>query len=602
MLEQEGWGSFNARHYDLAIERFDEVLGREPSSEGAHQGRVAALRKKRRFTEASEALDKGLAFHPRSIGLLSERAWLQYEQGRYPEAIQAFDEVLKVDPESDDKIVWKTSLLRALHRYEEAEITLRQARDRMPESVALQTELGWLYFDQRKYEDAADVFIAVLARSKNHELALQGRIASARMTGRVGEAQRLLRAALHEHGRSPGIRSEEGWLYFGQEQYERAEESFRFVLQLQPHDVFSLITLAWTLAWQGGDDELEEAAALCRQALEIDPDVSQAYGCLGVVAFKQGMLREAEANLVRSIRLDPIKGRMADLGALYTQMGRYEEAEKSLRQAIETNPDDAYARVELGNLLLVTDRVKEATRELRFAMAVDGNHADPPRALAIALLESGKPSEAEKIVRNALRVLDQPRRWQLHLTLCQVLTRRGDETGDATLYQDALKEAKAAIRLKGTRPDPYFHAAIVRYKLGDYSGALKDFQRCIKLDKRHVEADLNARRLQTLLRREAHSRIGRIESYVLGGIFLALVLAVWIVFLRTTKLSQDSMMIITPILLTLILASMLLPWLSRLKLAGLEAELSEPQPKETLGAGPKGEIGFDTTLASMAGR
>jgi hypothetical protein len=37
---------------------------------------------------------------------------------------------------------------------------------------------------------------------------------------------------------------------------------------------------------------------------------------------------------------------------------------------------------------------------------------------------------------------------------------------------------------------------------------------------------------------------------------------------------------------------MLLPWLNHLKMTGIEAQLNEQDPKETLNSGPKGEIGF----------
>jgi tetratricopeptide (TPR) repeat protein len=601
-LEQSGWLRFENREYDLAISDFDQALGLDETTEGALQGKIASLRKKRAYSEAASSLRQALALHPRSIGLLSERGWLHYERREYAEAISAFDEVLKVDPVSESKVVWKTSLLRTLRRWEEAENTLREAQVHLPDSLAIQVEHGWLQFDQRQYDEASNLFAAVLRRDPLNELALQGRVAVARMAGNIGEARQLLTTAILQKPDSAGLRSEEGWLHFTQEQFERAEESFRRVLELQPYDVFSIINLAWTLVWQGRDEDLEQATERCRAALKLDPELSQAYGCLGVIAFKRGRLREAETNLLRSIRLDPAQGRMADLGALYTQMGRYDEAEKALQRAREINPDDAYARVELGNLLLVTDRVKEAIREFRIARAVDPSHADPPRALAIALLESGKLVEAEKTLREALRELDQSKRWQLHLTLGHVLTRVGDETGEPTFYQDALKEINTAVRLKDTRVEPYFYAGIVRYKLGDHAGALKHFQKCTSLDGRHLEADLNARRLRAFLRSEARSHVSRAASYVLAGIFLVNMSVVWVVFLTTSKISQQTMLVITPLILTLVLASIMLPWMSRLKLAGLEAELTELKPKEALAAGPKGEIGFDTTLTSMAGR
>lgn len=601
-LEEQAWADFVANRFDAARTKFDQALVIDRQSEGALQGSVASLRKQRLFQPAAELLRTALELHPRSIGLLSERGWMYFEQRDYANAVEAFSEILKLYPASEDKVVWKSSLLRALRRFDEADTTLRTAEARSPDSLVIKTERGWLAFDQQEHDRALEIFNSVLQQDPKNELAHQGRVAAYRMKGNYGEASRLVTEALRIVEKSAGLESERGWLNFEQGQYEAAEQAFEKLVQLQPTDVYSKINLAWALVRQGSENDLERAVQHCRAALRIDGDLTQAYGCLGVIAARQGRLREAESNLIRSIRLDPIKGRRSDLGALYIQMGRYSDAEKVLTEAVEINHDDAHAHVELGNLFLLTDRVKKAIRQLRIARAVDPSSADPPRALAIALLETGKLVEAEKVLREALRGLDQSKRWQLHLTLCQVLTRVGDETGEATFYTDALQEANEAIRMKDTEAEPYFYTGIVRYKLGDYAGALKDFRRCTSKNERHLEADLNARRIEALLRSDLRSRVGRKESYGLATIFLLQLLLIWIVFLGSNKISQGTMLAIVSLLLSLMLISILLPWLSRLKLKGLEAVLSEPKPKETLASGPKGEVGFDTALASMVGR
>jgi hypothetical protein len=61
------------------------------------------------------------------------------------------------------------------------------------------------------------------------------------------------------------------------------------------------------------------------------------------------------------------------------------------------------------------------------------------------------------------------------------------------------------------------------------------------------------------------------------------------------------MMTFSPILLALALVSFLLPWLVRLKLPGVEAELSQPQEK--VSKGPSlASIGFGNTTVSSGPR
>jgi len=50
--------------------------------------------------------------------------------------------------------------------------------------------------------------------------------------------------------------------------------------------------------------------------------------------------------------------------------------------------------------------------------------------------------------------------------------------------------------------------------------------------------------------------------------------------------------VLVPICLALIVISVVLPFLTKLKVTGVEAEISQPERKEGLSSGPKGDIKF----------
>jgi tetratricopeptide (TPR) repeat protein len=216
--------------------------------------------------------------------------------------------------------------------------------------------------------------------------------------------------------------------------------------------------------------------------------------------------------------------------------------------------------------------------------------------LAVTLMEGNKLAEAETVLRNGIRFLDKAKRWELHLTLCRLLTHIGDDTGDHQYYSEALEEVSTAIRLKPEHSAPYFHGGIVLFKLEDYRGALRHFRRCKPEDEYCREAKLNEKRVRIHLHREG-SRVSRVASLSLAVICLLQLAGLWIALLRTpSKVSTTMLTVLIPILLALIVVSVLLPWLSRLKVTGLEAELNAPGPKESLTSGPRGEIGFGSAL------
>lgn len=592
-LEEQGWQWLAQKRHDQAIEVWDEIFKKDPNNKAAFQGKIAALREKHEFAAAGELLVKAAQAHPTDPGILSERAWLCLKQKKYDAAIKAFDEVLKVRKSDEGIFLWKISLLRSQRRFEEARKVIDEAGQLFGGSPRIANERGWLHFYQMQYDEAIETFEAILTGDPHNESALQGQIASLRTKGHYEEATQLANKSLLHLPGSSGIYSERGWISFEQSRYEDAEADFRKVLSLLSDDPSVHINLAWCLVRQASDSDLAEATKRCREALRLDPNLAEAFGCLGNIAFKRGRIREAEANFLRSIQLDPKRGHFADLGALYIQMGRYEEAKERLEKAVKNNPDDAYAHIEMGEVYLHTDRIKEAIREFRIAAVIDPNNADSRKALAIALMENNRLIEAEKVLRDGIRRLDESKRWELHLTLCRLLTRLGDEAGDLQFYEEALKEVSAAIRLKPEHPAPYFHGGIVRFKLEDYRKALQNFRRSLKEDEHYLEAELNARRVKSLIGREkARSRAGRFASGFLAIIFLTQLAGLWVLRYRTNTITDTMLTIMVPILLGLMVVAVLLPSLSKLKMTGLEAELSEPAPKDSLMSGPKGEIGF----------
>jgi hypothetical protein len=86
----------------------------------------------------------------------------------------------------------------------------------------------------------------------------------------------------------------------------------------------------------------------------------------------------------------------------------------------------------------------------------------------------------------------------------------------------------------------------------------------------------------------------------LGILCLILLITLWVLYLfaRTPKnISETTIATMSPILLALVFIGFVLPWLSRLKLPGVEAELTKP--KEKVSAGPSGSVSFGSAPISV---
>jgi tetratricopeptide (TPR) repeat protein len=598
LLNERGWVYYDQARYEQAIEAFDQTLRARPGNEDALQWKIRALRSKRDFAGAEKAIEEALALVPESAQILYERGKLHYDRDEYEKADEYYSKAITNGPNYLLSYYDRADALKRLNRGEDALEVLKGLMRERPDDLEVRNQLGWFYLARNDLSNAQKEFEAVLAEDPTSTV---------------------------------GINSM-GAVYFNQGQYDRAEEEFRRALQVEPNDAAFHGNLAWALVRQvreaspfpaasrqpatwlerikraatsltGSDqhtaaDCLPEAEEHCRGALQIDPNYHEAYSCLGVIAFKRGKLIDSEDFLQTSVRLNPKEASYVDLGALYVQMGRYEEAGKVLEKARQLNRNDARARLELGNLYLQTDRPKDAMHMFREAMAVDPKSEEAPRALAIALMRSGEYTEAGRVLRKAIRELEEPKRWQLHLTLCQLLTDLGDKNNDPDLYDEALKEVLIATALKPEHPAPCFYAGIVRYKREEYQLARRSFRKCLEKDPNHFEAELNARRVEALLRREIiRTRVVQVAGIALGITCLGLLVILWILYFKTTdRITSTMVNTLSPILLGLVFIAFLLPWLSRLKLPGVEADLS--QPKEKVSAGPTGSVGFGSSSLS----
>jgi tetratricopeptide (TPR) repeat protein len=450
ILSERGWLLFTRGQYDRARDCFEQALEATSGSsaqdtsgssaqESPLQGKIASLRKLGQFEEAERLISKGLGSMPVSPGIASERAWLHFDQGNLGKAAEEFSKLVEGDPDSLSLTLSLAEILLRLHRTDDALSALERPRQRFPEHPEVREKLGQIHARRHDLVAAEREFRSILESDAENVLGMNGL----------------------------------GLIRFHQARYEEAEQYFDKALRVEPNNAVFRVNLARALVQQETQADLDEAKRLCSEVLATDRDHGPAMVLLGVVAFRQGDLLQAESYLRRSVERNPSEGSHADLGALYIQIGRYEEAEEVLRRAIDLNRYDGQAYLELGNLYLQTNQQKKAIQEFRKAVAVDPGDDRAAYALAVALAETGGFDEAEKILRTALKRMDMPKRWRLHLALAYVLTRMGDDSSDLKFYEFALKEVDQAILLKPRHPEPYFQGGILRSKLGEYKDALK---------------------------------------------------------------------------------------------------------------------------------
>ncbi len=159
--------------------------------------------------------------------------------------------------------------------------------------------------------------------------------------------------------------------------------------EIAPQDqARQMLSQAIALHGRGATDE---ATALYRRALELDPFQSDAAHFLGILTRDAGDETSAERLLRQAIAANdrhPVYH--ASLGLTLRRLGRPAEAVASYKQAVGLKPDFAEAQINLGNLLLEMNDHAGAVAAYRAALLVHSQFSEGYNNLSVALLALGE--------------------------------------------------------------------------------------------------------------------------------------------------------------------------------------------------------------------
>jgi TolB-like protein/DNA-binding SARP family transcriptional activator/Tfp pilus assembly protein PilF len=172
-----------------------------------------------------------------------------------------------------------------------------------------------------------------------------------------------------------------GWgiLYspYSREKWAEARRLFERAVAKDPDTVDALIGLAHVLLGYSNSpvEDREQAAALLRQALDLEPNRAATHFVLGTLHRHQGHMLEAAEAYQTAIALDRNYARAyLYLGLTLAHMGQAEEAIALAQRAMRLNPRDPNIADHffiLGNAQILLDRSDDAIASLKKANAAN---------------------------------------------------------------------------------------------------------------------------------------------------------------------------------------------------------------------------------------
>ena len=485
-----------AGNFEAALAAWEEVRSASPDSPFGYTGCAAALLRLRRPVEADAVLSAGAARFPDDETIAVEHAWLAHHASDWPEADRRWSAVRTRFPNAFGGYFGGGATLRALRRFDEADLIYQMALERWPGAANLMAD---------------------------HAAVAQAR-------GQEDEAQRRWAALRTKHPGDPSsyLREAQDLRFSGQ--LEQAQAVLDNALPRFADDA-TVQTLSAQIAQQRG----LSALALRRWDAVISSDPGQVEGYLGAAQCLNDLSRFADAQAVLQPALrrfstsaemavmsawtahyladftaavaswEGVRGRFPDLAVGYTgaatsllPLGRVAEAAALVQQAVHLFPNDIHVAMDFARLPEHAQDWDEAARRWaavfeRFAEvdAVRSGYAE-------MLSKAGRWSEAEVLLEAAVArpgaefgalkshadAAVQRRDWPAALARWRLVTERFP---DRTASWHGLADAQGAAG-----------------RLDDASATLADavarFPDCVELERQHAQTATLRRDWTTALR------------------------------------------------------------------------------------------------------
>ncbi|MGB7442146.1 MAG: tetratricopeptide repeat protein [Coleofasciculaceae cyanobacterium] len=150
--------------------------------------------------------------------------------------------------------------------------------------------------------------------------------------------------------------------------------------------------------------QYEEALASYEKALEIKPDLHEAWYNRGVALYKLGRYEEAIASYEKALEIKPDNyAAWNNKGNALGELGRYEEAIASYERALEIKPDNYAAWNNRGNALGELGHYEEEIASYERALEIKPDDDTAWYNKGIALSELGRDEEAIASYEKALQ-------------------------------------------------------------------------------------------------------------------------------------------------------------------------------------------------------
>jgi tetratricopeptide (TPR) repeat protein/SAM-dependent methyltransferase len=241
--------------------------------------------------------------------------------------------------------------------------------------------------------------------------------------------------------------------------------------------------------------QLDQAEALYREIVRVDPSHADALHLLGVAAHQKSD-HPAGVHLIRQAIAKSGGSALyyCNLGACYRALNRFDEAIAAFREAIRLQPGFVGACYNLAMALEAAGSPHEALKAYDEVLRLNSGYVEALNNRGGLLSSLGRTEEAVDSYRRA--VACRPRAASLRYNLANALSR-------CAQYEAAAQEYREAIRLDPGIAEAHNNLATALDALDRHEEALQAIERALALRPDYAEARINQSTIQQAIRDRA---------------------------------------------------------------------------------------------------
>lgn len=269
----------------------------------------------------------------------------------------------------------------------------------------------------------------------------------------------------------------EAWSAIARSDYNAAIGILRQITQQYPDETEATCQLARLLR---GQERVEEATALLRNAIQANPNAKELYNVYGLTLVSMGHSQEGIRAYQQYVAMAPQNPNGHDsLGMAYQSAGQYDSALAEYNQALTFDPEFEPSIVHLGDTFYQLGRYREALRQ--YQRYIEVASSSDAKALgygdiATIYLTLGNLEQAQTAASQELRY----NRNSVWHSLEIALEKHQKERIAALQKQlfenlpDAERGSPRDLRLE------FYYSGVIELKTGDAQGAIGHFQSALQ--------------------------------------------------------------------------------------------------------------------------